>query len=845
MTFLDLRREINVALRSDLSRARALVARYKRLARRDGDPLRAAEAVVQCAKLDYVAGRLADAVRGYARARAAFTRLGAREDAIATEVSAVQALALLGRAREARRAICALRRARVEGPLRARIELAVGAAAASLGDERAAEEAFRRALAASPPPLEEANARSNLGVQLALRGAVGDAIAELDAALLAYRALGLEAAVVATVHNRGWAHGLAGRVREALEDLRAAREAFERSGDRRRAALALLDEAELRLRLGDAATAAADAGAAAEALARAAVPLEAARALLVAARAEATSGRHAASRALARRARSAFLRVGDRAGAASADVAMGRRLAAAERTLLRSGHAVGALAALLARLRRGDLQGARERMRRLSAPLRRWAEPEYLFRLARRAKDPVPGLRRAVRAAERFRARAPTGPLRAAALAARLESYLALARALLDRGRPADRREAFRVLDLVRARTLREEVGREAPGLGDAPGVRALRARLEALWGALVRRESGRGLRGGASSLLAEVERCEAELLRAIEGEAGEGGGGPAPEPARQGDHLAFAVLDGGVTGLLARGGEVEAWDCGPLAALRSALDAFRFQVARRLHGGGDVASAEACLERLASRLLPRELPESFLVTLPAELGDLPVEALPFRGAALVDRGPVLHAPSASARVPAPLPLFPGVVVGAGGEELPEIAGELDDVAAAVPSARVLRGEGATRAAILAALDGARLLHVAAHARAHDERPPLSALRVADGWLAATDLAGVDLRGALVVLSACRSGDPSLLWRGEAMAGLPRAFLVAGAAAVVASRWEIPDATARAFARLLYERLGTDPPHVAAAWAARRLRAELPHPADWAGFLVVAGLPPA
>jgi CHAT domain-containing protein len=116
----------------------------------------------------------------------------------------------------------------------------------------------------------------------------------------------------------------------------------------------------------------------------------------------------------------------------------------------------------------------------------------------------------------------------------------------------------------------------------------------------------------------------------------------------------------------------------------------------------------------------------------------------------------------------------------------------------------------------------------------------MSALRVADGWITAADFAGRRSR-ALFVLSACRTGDPSLLHRGETLGGFPRSLLIAGCRGVVASRWEVRDPVARAWMGYFYDALRREPPDAAVAEAARLVRERFPHPADWAAFLYLRG----
>jgi hypothetical protein len=386
---------------------------------------------------------------------------------------------------------------------------------------------------------------------------------------------------------------------------------------------------------------------------------------------------------------------------------------------------------------------------------------------------------------------------------------------------------------------------REAPGLADRGDVRKLRERLEALWRTLERREGedGKDLRSFHAGVLRDVAGAEREFLQAIEAST------EAPPPSAPAAGLpvdaclAFAVLDGRVVGLHAADGRVHTWDAGSLDAVRAELDAFRFQVNRRLYGGGDVDSAHAPLARLAEALL-RGAPAGWRstrlrVVLPPELGSLPFEALPVDGAPVSDATEISYSPFACARAGRPRRGGKALIVGIESASLPEVAREIAMVRRRLPGADVLQGDAAERERILAALPRRPVIHLAGHAEARDDLPLLSALRVRDGWLAAADLGAADLRGALVVLSACRTGDPSLRWHGESMAGFPRALLAAGAAGLIASRWEIHDSVARDWMVYFYKGLRDAGPVAALARAARQVRRRWPHPADWAAFLCI------
>ncbi|MFH1313985.1 MAG: CHAT domain-containing tetratricopeptide repeat protein [Candidatus Eisenbacteria bacterium] len=111
-----------------------------------------------------------------------------------------------------------------------------------------------------------------------------------------------------------------------------------------------------------------------------------------------------------------------------------------------------------------------------------------------------------------------------------------------------------------------------------------------------------------------------------------------------------------------------------------------------------------------------------------------------------------------------------------------------------------------------------------------------------DGILTAYEIAGIDLRGAdLVVLSACETGLGAIL-HGEGVYGLRRAFELAGARTVVSSLWPVPDAAAADMMSAMYavsEESIVDRLRRAQLDQISRLRREgrNAHPYVWAAFI--------
>jgi CHAT domain-containing protein/tetratricopeptide (TPR) repeat protein len=159
---------------------------------------------------------------------------------------------------------------------------------------------------------------------------------------------------------------------------------------------------------------------------------------------------------------------------------------------------------------------------------------------------------------------------------------------------------------------------------------------------------------------------------------------------------------------------------------------------------------------------------------------------------------------------------------------------------------RLVTGEEATERFLKTAdLRPYAVLHLAAHAVVDDDNPARSAIVLApggpeeDGLLQSREIVGLDLSGLVVVLSACRSSSGVVL-QGEGTLSLARAFLQAGARAVIGNLWEVRDDEAEALMSAFYRRLGEGRSVGGALAEARREQRLSGAPtAAWAGTVLL------
>ncbi|HXT34339.1 MAG TPA: CHAT domain-containing protein, partial [Chloroflexota bacterium] len=136
---------------------------------------------------------------------------------------------------------------------------------------------------------------------------------------------------------------------------------------------------------------------------------------------------------------------------------------------------------------------------------------------------------------------------------------------------------------------------------------------------------------------------------------------------------------------------------------------------------------------------------------------------------------------------------------------LPHAGNEGDAVVAAL-GGRVLRDAEATGAHLRQLAGQFAVLHLATHGAFHPDEPLLSSLDLSDGRITTLDVFDLDLRCSLVTLSACETALGAE-GAGDELMGLSRAFLYAGAPALVLSLWKVEDRSTSLLMERFYQGL--------------------------------------
>jgi tetratricopeptide (TPR) repeat protein len=154
---------------------------------------------------------------------------------------------------------------------------------------------------------------------------------------------------------------------------------------------------------------------------------------------------------------------------------------------------------------------------------------------------------------------------------------------------------------------------------------------------------------------------------------------------------------------------------------------------------------------------------------------------------------PLTVAPSAEAwyrAVNRPAATGPALI--AAGPALHRASNEIDEVSKLYPGARLICDSDSDPVAVLEALDGASVAHLAAHGHHEPDNVLFSRLNFARGPLNAYELLSLDQAPAHVVLSSCELGRSNVAVGDESL-GFTAALLHAGTATVVSSLGRVPD----------------------------------------------------
>jgi CHAT domain-containing protein len=280
------------------------------------------------------------------------------------------------------------------------------------------------------------------------------------------------------------------------------------------------------------------------------------------------------------------------------------------------------------------------------------------------------------------------------------------------------------------------------------------------------------------------------------------------------------------------------------LTALGSYPDALREQeslrfslhrLARRHGSKASLAAAESALDHASANLQELLLQPVLEIAGDRELVIVPtgdLHALPWPTLPALRGRPVSVAPSATTWLAAMRAgaraggRSDGRVVLVAGPNLEHAALEVRAVAKLYARPQVLGGARAAADAVRTTMDGAELVHIAAHGRFRADNPQFSAIELADGPLTVYDLERIRRAPRRLVLSACDSGL-SAVHPGDELMGLTGAVFSLGTSTLIASVVPVADDVTKALMLELHRELsaGASPAH-ALATAQRRARAD-------------------
>jgi CHAT domain-containing protein/tetratricopeptide (TPR) repeat protein len=526
------------------------------------------------------------------------------------------------------------------------------------------------------------------------------------------------------------------------------------------------------------------------------------------------------------------------------------------------------------------LMEARLLSERLALPQLRQRLNERLGRLRRLQgsdEEALVALEEAIDETERLRDTVTHESMRASFLLDKVGAYEELLKVHLSRWAESNPRDVFAVAERAKSRGLVDLLtgvsGRAAP-FAEEPlqeRIRSLQSDLNATYNQLL----------GVSEVLPrvplpdlhrrtiELEREISELRLRTVPAASDPFTTPTPpdvweELPSDVTLLAYHITEDEIIAFVGERDQVSiVRDCGSAALVAQLLQQLDVQWDRMGAGQGFVDRHVEPLARLTQRVLS-SLYEELLAPLEpllgtshaSELGPQKITIIPhgllhrvpfhalFDGETyLLDRFEISYAPSATVfslcQKQVPRGSERALILSVTDPLIPHVSNEARAVASHVPGAEVLSDGRATTDAMREKAPGCGILHLACHGMFRGDNPMFSSLKLHDGWLTAADVLGLDLRGALVTLSACESARNRVL-AGDELLGLARGFLGAGAATLVASLWLVQDETTSWMMERWYALMRDGAGRSTALREAQlALKARYTHPYYWAPFVLI------
>lgn len=311
---------------------------------------------------------------------------------------------------------------------------------------------------------------------------------------------------------------------------------------------------------------------------------------------------------------------------------------------------------------------------------------------------------------------------------------------------------------------------------------------------------------------------------------------------------LSFFQLGDRLSVLKLRGARIEILDLGSVAPMIGEAHSLRFALHRLVRGRASdqgKAAALATMRHSAKALDlmllgPSDLDRDEVVIVPSGV----LHGLPWRALTSLSNKAVTIAPSAQSwqsamsRVRAHNPSKTLLVAGPG---LPGAASEISLLARRYPQSNKLVGRQATVGAVLAAMDGADLMHLAAHGRLRHDNPLFSSLSMDDGPMTVYDFQSLRRPPNLIVMPSCDTALSQVI-SGDELLGLSSGLLKAGVSSVVAPVTSVPDDATKPLMVALHRQLMRgSPPAAALAEAAADFSAGNPTEVGLAAAFVALG----